>query len=90
MLIVLLEKRISMDKLGKDFNHFKNEYTSHTQNLEDRFDAFIHGKPSHTQTDASDSSQQSTAAAAPKVSPRDTSLSNNALSSDIDNVALGA
>ena len=47
---------ISMDKLGKDFNYFKNESTSRTQNLEDRFDAFIHGKPSHTQTDASDSS----------------------------------
>ena len=60
-----------MDKLGKDFNNFKNESNSRTQNLEDIFDAFIHGKPPHTQTDASDSSQQPAAAAAPKVPPRD-------------------
>ena len=72
---------ISMDKLGKDFNDFKNESTSRTKNLEDRFDAFIHGKPSHTQTDASDASQQSTASVAPKVPPRDTSPSSNASTS---------
>ena len=69
---------ISMEKLGQDFTDFKNESSSRTQNLEDRFDAFINGKPPPTQNDASDPSQQSAAGAAPTVSPRDGSPSADA------------
>ena len=68
---------ISMDKLGKDFNYFKNESTSRTQNLEDRFDAFMNEKVPPKQTNASDSSQQSTTIDTPTVSPCDGSPSNN-------------
>lgn len=69
---------ISMEKLGQDFTDFKNESSSRTQNLEDRFDAFINGKPPPTQNDATDPSQQSAAGVAPTVSPRDGSPSTDA------------